>query len=146
PLFIIVAESTEILAPIDQLGWATACAGVAAPIVSAEAARNGPPLAVRINLETSAERLPARHWKIALCSLSMGSSVALDERAASVIRAPAVTSASLLARATVLPASTAPITGRKPAQPTIAAMTRSASAAAASTRASSPAAARQFVP
>ena len=28
PLFINVAESTEIFGPIDHLGWATACAGV----------------------------------------------------------------------------------------------------------------------
>ena len=32
PLFISVAESTEIFAPIDQFGWATACDGVAAAI------------------------------------------------------------------------------------------------------------------
>src|SRR5436190_23956112 len=122
----MVAESTEIFAPIDQLGCATASAGVAERIVSADADRKGPPLAVRINLETSAERLPARHWNIALCSLSMGSRVAPDECAASVISAPAVTSASLLASAIVLPASTAPMTGLRPAQPTIAAITRSA--------------------
>ncbi len=34
PLFIIVAESTEILAPMLQLGWATACSGVAAAMAS----------------------------------------------------------------------------------------------------------------
>ena len=28
PLFIMVAESTEILRPITQFGWAQACAGV----------------------------------------------------------------------------------------------------------------------
>jgi hypothetical protein len=28
PLFIILAESTEIFAPMLQFGWATACAGV----------------------------------------------------------------------------------------------------------------------
>ena len=28
PLFIMVAESTEIFLPIDQLGCATACSGV----------------------------------------------------------------------------------------------------------------------
>ena len=59
---------------------------------------------------------------------------------------PAVTSASLLASATVRPASTAAITGSSPAQPTIAAMTQSASPAAASSSASRPAAARQPLP
>src|SRR3546814_9733723 len=40
PLFISVAESTEIFAPIDQTGWATACSGVARRIVSMSASRN----------------------------------------------------------------------------------------------------------
>ena len=60
--------------------------------------------------------------------------------------APAVTNASLLASATVRPASTAAMTGSSPAQPTIAAITHSASPAAASINASAPVAARQFVP
>ncbi len=83
---------------------------------------------------------------MALCSLSTGRIVAPLDCAAPVIRAPAVTSASLLARATVRPASTAAMTGSSPAQPTIAAMTTSASAAAASTRAARPASARHWVP
>jgi len=98
----------------------------------ADAVRNGPPLAVRMSFATSSLRLHARHWKIALCSLSTGSSVAPLRIAASVISAPAVTSASLLASATVRPASIAAITGFRPAQPTIAAITSSASPAAAS--------------
>ena len=32
PLFIMVAESIVILAPIDQLGWRSACCTVAARI------------------------------------------------------------------------------------------------------------------
>ncbi len=39
PLFIIVAESTEIFGPITQLGWATACCGVTRARRSAGAAR-----------------------------------------------------------------------------------------------------------
>ena len=113
---------------------------------SAVAVRNGPPLAVSTILATSSRRFPARHWKIALCSLSTGSKVAPLERAASVINAPAVTSASLLAMATVRPASTAAMVGRSPAQPTIAAITSSASPAAASASACSPASARQPLP
>src|SRR5437588_12981924 len=91
------------LRPIVQFGCATASAGVAAAITSGEAVRNGPPLAVRIIFETWSRRLPARHWKIALCSLSTGSSVAPAAVAASVISAPAVTSASLFASATTRP-------------------------------------------
>jgi hypothetical protein len=56
-----VAESTEIFAPIDQFGCATAWAGVAAAIICDEAVRNGPPLAVKIILATSSLRLPPRH-------------------------------------------------------------------------------------
>ena len=43
PLFIKVALSTEIFAPIDQFGWRTACSGVTAAIRSAGQVRNGPP-------------------------------------------------------------------------------------------------------
>ena len=61
PLFIIVAESTEILAPIDQLGWATASAGVMAPKVDAGRSRNGPPEAVRTRRSTHPSGSPTRH-------------------------------------------------------------------------------------
>src|SRR3546814_6660415 len=50
-------------------------------------------------------RAPARHWKMALCSLSTGNSVAPEAFAACIISAPADTKASLLASATVRPAS-----------------------------------------
>ena len=46
PLFIIVALSTEILAPIDHTGCATAWAGVAAAMTDRSAVLNGPPEAV----------------------------------------------------------------------------------------------------
>src|SRR5678816_2251342 len=75
PLFIIVAESTLILAPIDQLGWATACSGVIAAISSRLRVPNGPPLAVSTSLVTSDNRLPpsparARHSRQSLPSPS----------------------------------------------------------------------------
>ena len=54
PLFIRLAESTEIFLPITQLGCATACAGVAAAIASADSVRNGPPEAVSHNALTPA--------------------------------------------------------------------------------------------
>jgi hypothetical protein len=50
-LFIMVALSTLILAPIDQLGCATAWAGVTRAIsFEREGPETGPPLAVRISL------------------------------------------------------------------------------------------------
>ena len=100
--------------------------------------RNGPPLAVRMIFETSSMRLPARHWKIALCSLSTGRIVApLVLRCLGHQRARG--DQRLLVGERDGPAR---LDGghdrRRPAQPTIAAMTRSASPAAASISASSP--------
>ena len=146
PLFIIVAESTLILAPIDQLGCATACAGVAARSCSGLQPRSGPPLAVSVIRRTSAGSLPARHWKIALCSESTGSSVAPCRATAAVITSPAETSASLLASATIPPCSIAAIVGASPAQPTIAASVTSAPRAAASTSPAGPPAAAMPLP
>ena len=58
PLFIIVALSTLILAPIDQFGWRTASAGVTPAIRSRLAVRNGPPEAVS-RRRSIAERIAA---------------------------------------------------------------------------------------
>ena len=57
----MVAESTEILAPMLQFGWATACSGVARAICSCVAPRNGPPEAVRIRRETCCAVLDLQH-------------------------------------------------------------------------------------
>ena len=50
PLFIIVAESTVILAPMDQLGWRRASSRVTAESSSRVLPKKGPPEAVRISL------------------------------------------------------------------------------------------------
>src|SRR5579883_2492025 len=136
PLFMRVAESTEIFRPITQLGWAQAASGVAAAIASAPQSRNGPPEAVsrirRTPFGVSPVREPAgRHWNMALCSLSIGSSVAPLERAACINSGPDMTSDSLLASNRRLPARAAASVERKPAAPTIAAMTHSASGSVA---------------
>ena len=65
PLFISVAESIVILAPIDQVGWASAWSGVTAARSAAERPRNGPPEAVITSDSTVsgrgvAEALPER--------------------------------------------------------------------------------------
>lgn len=52
PLFIKVAESTEIFGPISQLGCFTAWAGVTAASSAALNSRNGPPEAVSSSLST----------------------------------------------------------------------------------------------
>ena len=66
-------------------------------------------------------------WKMALCSLSTGSSRPPRRAASSVTRAPAMTSVSLLATATVLPASSAAQAPASPAAPTMALSTTSTS-------------------
>ena len=72
--------------------------------------------------------VPARSaWKIAECSLSTGSRVPPRRLASSMTRGPATTSVSLLARATILPASRAAQVPCRPAAPTIALRTRSVS-------------------
>ena len=60
-LFIMVAESMVIFAPMFQVGWLRASATVAAWIRSAVHSRNGPPEAVMTTRRTSAMSQPARH-------------------------------------------------------------------------------------
>ena len=74
---------------------------------------------------------PCMHWKTALCSLSTGSSVAPPSRTACMNNGPDITSASLFASMMRLPALAAARLERRPAAPTIAAMTASTSSCAA---------------
>ena len=81
PLFMSVAESTEILRPMTQLGCAQASSGVTRSRRARSVSRNGPPDAVSRMRFTPGGASPlralgGRHWNTALCSLSMGSSVA----------------------------------------------------------------------
>jgi hypothetical protein len=140
-LFIMVAESTEILAPMSQFGWAIAWAGVTCAMAVTSYSRNGPPEAVRMIRSTLSVRSKSNTWKIALCSESTGSSVAPLFSTSRSIRSPAQTRHSLLASATAAPRRTAASVGPSPAAPTIAAITQSAGRSAASISASSPAAA-----
>ncbi len=142
----MVAESTLIFAPISQLGWATACSGVAFIICSISTLRNGPPEAVRIIRATLASRLKSKTWNIALCSESTGSKVAPARATSLSINSPAQTRHSLLARPTIAPRLTASMVGPSPAAPTIPAITKSAGPAAASSTALGPAAALTFDP
>ena len=54
PLFIMVAESTEIFRPMLQVGCATASSGVIASKGLRSLFRNGPPEPVRRSLDTPA--------------------------------------------------------------------------------------------
>ena len=140
PLFINVAESIVILAPIFHVGWRSASSTVIVANCSLGSSRNGPPDAVSRMRWTSRRLWPHRHWKTALCSESTGSSGTPWCRAAVVISRPAITSVSLLASATARPARIAAIVGSKPAPPTSAETTTSAGTSRVSaTRPSAPA-------
>ena len=128
PLFISVAESTEILRPMLQRGCAQAWAGVTFDSASALQFRNGPPEAVNSSRRTPAGASPGRnpggrHWKIALCSLSIGISSPPPARTALISSAPAITADSLLASSSRLPAAAAASVEASPAAPLIAAIT-----------------------
>ena len=85
PLFISVAESTEILRPMTQFGCAQAwprasrVASASRGGVAERAAGGGQQHAPHARRRARPARAAGgRHWKIALCSLSIGSSVAPD--------------------------------------------------------------------
>ena len=129
-LFIIVAESTEILRPIEKLGCAQAWSGVICDSVDGSRWRNGPPEAVSRMLSTRSDQVAGssgRHWKMAECSLSMGSNVAPPSRTVCMNNPPPTTRASLLASSNRLPARAAARQGARPAAPTMAAITASTS-------------------
>ncbi|OIQ63949.1 hypothetical protein GALL_545040 [mine drainage metagenome] len=130
----MVAESTEIFAPMLQLGCAQASCGVTASRVCAARWRNGPPDAVSTILRTSAfqrERSAGRLCRTALCSLSMGIRSPPPFSSACNSRSPATTSDSLLASSRRLPERAAARLAASPAAPTMAAMTWSTSPAEA---------------
>ena len=117
--------------------------GVAAASVSAGRRRNGPPLAVSTIRRTSSSEPVRRAWWMAECSLSTGTILPPVRSASRITSGPAITSVSLLASATVLPASRADQVLRSPAAPTMAETTRSTSAACTrSSSASGPTASR----
>ena len=127
-LFIMVAESTDILRPITQFGCAQACSGVTSCSVKGSRVRKGPPEAVSTILSTLRDQVDGssgRDWNTAECSLSIGRSVAPPSRTACMNRSPATTSASLLASSSFLPARAAARLGASPAAPTMAAITAS---------------------
>ena len=142
----MVAESTLILAPMDQIGWRTATSGVTAAISAKDMVRHGPPEAVRIIFATADGSRISSAWKMALCSLSTGRMVAPPARAAAKTGSPAQTRLSLLAIAITPPRASAAMVAGRPAAPTMAAMVQSAGRLAAAITASGPAATWISVP
>src|SRR5467141_1179887 len=123
PLFMRVAESTVTFGPIDQRGWFRACSTVTRSRSRSGWAQNGPPLAVMIRRRTFSRCSPHRHCQMALCSESTGRMP--RSPAAFMTRAPAITSTSLVASATSLPALRAAIVGARARAPGMATTTRS---------------------
>ena len=124
-----VAESMVILGPIDQLGCASACSEVTAARSAALRPRKGPPDPVSSSSSSAASPPPlpatpalapppAMHWNSALCSLSTGRIGEPLRRAASRTNGPPATMLSLLASASVAPASSVAMVARSPAAPT----------------------------
>ena len=122
-----------ILAPIFQLGCFRASDLVLPRSSSVFMPKNGPPEAVsRILVRLGALSLSCRHWKMAECSLSTGSSFTPCFAAACVTRWPPVTRLSLLARARSCPLSMAHRLAPRPAMPTTLFSTTSGPSSAAS--------------
>ena len=127
PLFIMVAESMVIFAPMLQLGCRSASMTVTLRSSSVVLPKKGPPEAVRMSfLSALFLGAPCKHWKIALCSLSTGKSRTPFSRTASVTRSPPATKVSLLASAMSFFACTAAKVGCRPTMPTTALTTSSA--------------------
>ena len=136
PLLTSVAELIVMTGPMAQVGWSRACPGVTVSSSARLLPRKGPPLAVTMSRRTSSVRPPRRHWARALCSLSTGT--IWPGPAAALTSGPPTIRDSLLARARVLPASSAARVGRSPIEPVIPLRTTSAPLAARSVLASGP--------
>jgi len=136
PLLTSVAELVVTIGPIDQVGCCIAWSGVTWASSSRVRPRNGPPLAVSTSRRTSAGPPLRRHWAIAECSESTG--WIWSGPASALTSGPPTISDSLLARASVLPASSAASVGARPIEPVMPFRTTSASPAARADAASGP--------
>ena len=127
-------ELTVTTGPIAHVGWASASAIVT--VERSSRSLNGPPLAVRISLETSLLVPDLSACQSALCSESTGKSWPGFARAITI--SPPATSDSLFASAKVFPTRSAASVGAKPIDPVIALSTTSQVIAATSVDASGP--------
>ena len=107
PLFISVAESVVIFAPMLQLGWFRASATVTSASFSTGQSRNDPPEAVRMIRRMPPSGRPWRHWKMAECSESAGRILTPCFSANGSTAGPPAMRVSLFARQMSLPASIA---------------------------------------
>mmetsp|Transcript_20380 Transcript_20380/g.60288 ORF Transcript_20380/g.60288 Transcript_20380/m.60288 type:complete len:205 (+) Transcript_20380:749-1363(+) len=138
PLFIIVAESTVILAPMSQFGCVVAlalttsgCSALSLRSSAAEKSRKAPPDAVRMTRRSAPGGTPCKHWKMAECSESAGVIFAPCFLSRGRMAGPPAMSVSLFARAMVRPSLIASTVGSSPAHPTTPVTTVSAPGAVA---------------
>ena len=138
PLLTSVAELIVTTGPMSQVGWASACSTVTSASSSRRRPRNGPPLAVRTRRRDlvgaarragtgpapSARSRPGRSGPGAAAALTSG---------------PPAISDSLLASASVRPASSAASVGPSPIEPVMPLSTTSQGQRASSVAASGPA-------
>ncbi|ARX86823.1 hypothetical protein SMD44_06300 [Streptomyces alboflavus] len=115
PLLTRVAEFTVMTGPIAQVGCASASAGVTFARSAFVRPRKGPPDAVTTSLRTSARVPAASAWKSAACSESTG--MIWPGLASALTSGPPTISDSLLASASVWPASRAARVGARPIDP-----------------------------
>ena len=118
PLLTSVAEFVVTIRPMSQVGCASASWGVTAARDSFERPRNGPPLAVRINLATSEWAPDIKAWARAECSESTGTIWSARCRAP-VTKLPPTIRLSLFANAKVAPDSRVARVGARPTEPVI---------------------------
>ena len=125
PLFMRVAESMVIFAPMSHVGCLSASSAVTCAICSAVNVLKGPPEHVSRIFSMLLSPSPTMLWNIAECSLSTGSIGTRFSRAKRHISSPATTRVSLLARHIFFLALMAWIVGDSPANPTMAVSTMS---------------------
>ena len=125
PLFMSVAESMVIFAPMSHVGCFRASAAVTVCSCSFVNLRNGPPEQVSRIFSISLSPSPTRLWKMAECSLSTGRMGTWYSPASWQMSSPATTSVSLLARQIFFRARMAWMVGSRPEKPTMAVSTMS---------------------
>ena len=125
PLFMSVAESMVIFAPMSHVGCFRASAAVTVCNCSCVNLRKGPPEQVSRIFSISLSPSPTRLWKMAECSLSTGRMGTWYSSASWQMSSPATTSVSLLARHIFFRARMAWMVGSRPEKPTMAVSTMS---------------------
>ena len=116
PLFMSVAESMVIFAPMAQLGCCSYAWSRFTFTKSWVFTQEGPAAGSKNYFSILLRPSPTRHWNMAECSLSRNNGVRFST-AFCITKSPATTKVSLLAKPTGLPFSTALKVGFKPAKP-----------------------------